>query len=199
MWKSRWWSGSRDPRTRSPIDLSSRGCVGEADGAESDRPVASGKIDDLITPPTDRLAIASPTGRGFGWRPLQHPLRHLGLCPRRHLPLRGRSNEIGRLAWGPGVRGSRPAGRYSSAAKRRGRTPGSGGRETFGRSGRPRGTPGPGKSYSSSPSSGPPTSSSSSILREDLRTATSISAARSLLFFRNSRTLSRPWPMRWLL
>jgi hypothetical protein len=51
----------------------------------------------------------------------------------------------------------------------------------------------------SSPSSGPPTSSSSSIFWEDLRTAASISLARSLLAFRNSRTLSRPWPMRWLL
>lgn len=51
----------------------------------------------------------------------------------------------------------------------------------------------------SSPSSGPPTSNSSSIFWEDLRTAASISLARSLLAFRNSRTLSRPWPIRWLL
>ena len=51
--------------------------------------------------------------------------------------------------------------------------------------------------YSSS-GSGPPTSSSSSMTALAPRTACSMSLAMSGLALRNSRTLSRPWPMRWL-
>ena len=42
-------------------------------------------------------------------------------------------------------------------------------------------------------------SSLSAIFTEFLRTAASMSAAMSGFCFRNSRTFSRPWPMRWLL
>ncbi len=41
------------------------GGVGVADGGGSDRQVAVVRIFDPETPPTDRFAIASPTGGGF--------------------------------------------------------------------------------------------------------------------------------------
>ena len=41
------------------------GGVGEADGGESVWQAITARIDDPRTPPTDRYAIASPTGGGF--------------------------------------------------------------------------------------------------------------------------------------
>ena len=89
----------------------------------------------------------------------------------------------------PGVAGRpltrRPHGRRAGAL-RRGETP-------------PRRRPAWCGDQSSMASSEGPTSSSSTTLPAFLRTAVSISSARSGLALRNSRTLSRPWPMRWLL
>ncbi len=105
-------------------------------------------------------------------------------CPRSHSPKRNRTPGLGARRPGDrGLRGGKPRASVLAGyavGKRRSRNLSD--HEVY-----------------SSPSSGPPTSSSSSIFWEDLRTAASISLARSLLAFRNSRTLSRPWPIRWLL
>ena len=49
------------PKKASPYG----GGVGEADGGGSDQRTTAPWIDDPRTPPTDRYAIASPTGGGF--------------------------------------------------------------------------------------------------------------------------------------
>ena len=58
MWPG--WSGIGGPKA-SPYG----GGVGEADGGGSDRQAATTRIVDPTTPPTDRCAIASPTGGGL--------------------------------------------------------------------------------------------------------------------------------------